>query len=123
MFDFTLSLQPVIQFMTLPPSPGFEELVSTFADEVRDALDGTATRVRSRVHFRQFPTSGNLRDDSHVQWAVFNSCSTEWFGLKCGEIFDLRPNFFMTRRFSAFRCCAVSRKEIEASSCRHSLAP
>ena len=24
-----------------------------------------------------------------VQWAVFNPCSTEWFGLKRGEIFDL----------------------------------
>src|SRR6266498_100515 len=67
MFDFTLSLQPVIQFMTLLPAPCFEELVSTFADEVRDAFDGTATRVRSRVHFRQFPTSGNLRDYSHIQ--------------------------------------------------------
>ena len=38
MFDFTLSLQPVIQFMTLPPPPGFEELVSTFANEVRNAF-------------------------------------------------------------------------------------
>src|SRR6266496_2148069 len=67
MFDFTLSLQPVIQFMTLPPPPVFEELVSTFADEVGDAFDGTATRVRSRVHFRQFQTIGNLRDYSHIQ--------------------------------------------------------
>src|SRR6266566_9237961 len=67
MFDFTFSLQPVIQFMTLLPAPCFEELVSTFADEVRDAFDGTATRVRGRVHFRQFPTSGNLRDYSHIQ--------------------------------------------------------
>ena len=58
-----------------------------------------------------------------VQWAVFNSCSTEWFGLKCGEIFDLRSNFFMTRRFRAFRRCALSRKRIEASSCRYSIAP
>src|SRR6185503_5496686 len=97
MLDFTLSLQPVIQFMTLLPAPCFEELVSTFADEVRNAFDRTATRVRSRVHFRQFQTFGNLSDYGHIQWAVFNSCSTEWSGLKCGEIFDLWSNLFMTR--------------------------
>jgi hypothetical protein len=62
MFDFALSLQPVIQFMTLPPPPGFEELVSTFANEVRNAFDRTATRVRAIVHFRQFQTFGNLTD-------------------------------------------------------------
>jgi len=123
MFDFTLSLQPVIQFMTLLPAPCFEEVVSTFADEVRNAFDRTATRVRSRVHFRQFQTFGNLSDYGHIQWAVFNSCSTEWSGLKCGEIFDLPSNFFMMRRFRAFRRCALSRKRIEASSCRYSLAP
>jgi len=61
MFDFTLSLQPVIQFMTLLPAPCFEEVVSAFADEVGDAFDGTASRVRSSVHFRQFQTFGNLR--------------------------------------------------------------
>ena len=69
MFDFTLSLQPVIQFMTLLPPPGFEELVSTFANEVRNAFDRTATRVRAIVHFRQFQTSGNLSDYSHIQKA------------------------------------------------------
>jgi hypothetical protein len=67
MFDFTLSLQPVVQFMTLLPAPCFEELVSTFADEVRKAFDRTATRVRAIVHLLQFPTSGNLRDYSHIQ--------------------------------------------------------
>jgi hypothetical protein len=77
MFDFTLSLQPVIQFMPLPPPPGFEELVSTFADEVGDAFDGTATRVRSIVHFRQFQTFGNLTDYSHVQvFALLSTTST-----------------------------------------------
>ncbi len=67
MFDFTLSLQPVIQFMTLPPPPGFEELVSTFANEVRNAFERTATRIRAIVHSVQFQTSGNLSDDSHIQ--------------------------------------------------------
>src|SRR6266436_6917095 len=52
MFDFTLSLQPILQFMTLLPAPCFEELVSTFAYEVRNAFDRTATRVRAIVHFR-----------------------------------------------------------------------
>ena len=66
MFDFTLRLQPVIQFMTLLPAPCSEELVSTFADEVGDVFDGTATRVRSIVHFRQFQTFGNLTVCSHV---------------------------------------------------------
>ena len=74
MFDFTLSLQPVIQFMTLPPPPGFEELISTFANEVRNAFDRTATRVRGRVHFRQFQMFGNLTDHSDVQ--VLALCST-----------------------------------------------
>jgi len=32
MLNFTLSLQPVIQFKTLPPPLGFEELVSALAD-------------------------------------------------------------------------------------------
>ena len=76
MFDFTLSLQPVIQFITLLPAPGFEELVSTFADEVGDAFDGTATRVRSRVHFRQFQTFGNLIDYGHVQVFALSSTTT-----------------------------------------------
>ncbi len=67
MFDFTLSLQPVIQFMTLLPAPCFEELVSTFADEVRNAFERTATRIRAIVHSVQFQTSGNLSDDSHIQ--------------------------------------------------------
>jgi hypothetical protein len=71
MFDFTLSLQPVIQFMTLLPSPCFEELVSTFADEVGDTFDGTATRVRAIVHLLQYPTSDNLSDYSHIQIASF----------------------------------------------------
>jgi len=62
MFDFVLGLQPVIQLMTLPPPPGFEELVSTFANEVRNAFDRTATRVRAIVHFRQFQAFGNLTD-------------------------------------------------------------
>src|SRR5260370_13007358 len=70
MFDFTPSLQPVIQFMTLLPSPCFEELVSTFADEVDDTFDGTATRVRAIV-LLQYPTSGNLSDYSHIQIASF----------------------------------------------------
>ena len=75
MFDFTLSLQPVIQFMTLPPPPGFEELVSTFADEVGNAFDRTATRVRAIVHSVQFQTFGNLSDYSHIQIASFVSNS------------------------------------------------
>src|SRR5260370_21511736 len=70
MFDFTPSLRPVIQFMTLRPSPGLEELVSTFADEVGDTFDGTATRVRAIV-LLQYPTSGNLSDYSHIQIASF----------------------------------------------------
>src|SRR6266536_5492128 len=45
MFDFTLSLQPVIQFMTLPPPPGFEELVSTFANEVRNAFENLLQKL------------------------------------------------------------------------------
>ena len=77
MFDFTLSLQPVIQFVTLLPAPCFEELVSTFADEVGDTFDGTATRVRGNVHFRQFQTFGNLSDHSHVQvFALSSTTST-----------------------------------------------
>jgi hypothetical protein len=75
MFDFTLSLQPVIQLMTLLPPPCFEELVSTFADEVGDAFDGTATRVRAIVQFRQFQMFGNLSDHNHVQ--VFDLSSTK----------------------------------------------
>src|SRR6266540_6792063 len=71
MFDFTLSLQPIIQFMTLPPPPCFEELVSTYADKVGDAFDGAATRVRAIVHFRQFQTFGNLSDYSHIQISSF----------------------------------------------------
>jgi hypothetical protein len=57
MFDFTPRLQPVIQFMTLLPSPCFVELVSTFADEVGDTFNGTATRVRA---IASFACSGGL---------------------------------------------------------------
>ncbi len=71
MFDFTLSLQPVIQFKTLPPPPGFEELVSTFANEDRNAFDRTATRVRAIVHSVQFQTFGTLSHYSHIQIASF----------------------------------------------------
>ena len=75
MFDFTLSLQPVIDFMTLPPPPGFEELVGTFANEGRNAIDATATRVRTIVHFRQFKTFGNLTG-IHIQLFALYSRTT-----------------------------------------------
>jgi len=75
--DFTLSLQPVIQFMTVLPAPCFEELVSTFADEVRNAFEKTATRVRVIVHSVQFQTFGNLSDYSHVQIASFVLINTD----------------------------------------------
>ncbi len=83
-------------------NPGHGRVVSSQHDNPLAAL----------LHQRKIGHANFLR--CSVQWAVFNSCSTEWFGLKCGEIFDLRPNFFMTRRFSAFRRFAVSRKRIEA---------
>ena len=79
MFDFTLSLQPVIQFMTLLPSLCLEELVSTFADEVGNTFDETATRVRAIVHLVQYPTSGNLSDSSHNQIASFVLNNTDGY--------------------------------------------
>src|SRR5438552_18978252 len=95
MLDFTLSLQPVIQFMTLPPPPGFEELVSTFANEVRNAFDRTATRVRAIVHSVQFQTSGNLSDYSpYSNRLLCPKQHRSWVPSKHGEIdarYPLRP--------------------------------
>src|SRR6266571_7567785 len=71
--------------------------------------------LAARFHLSKVWHANNLV--GNAQCAALNSCSAARFGLKRGEIFDLRSNSFMTRRFT------LSRERIEASSCRHSLAP